>query len=528
MYAKTRVLTLTLLFIFETQILSSSYAAPTMRKVSSYQAPYHELDQTPNYAAESDGDSVDSRYDKKLRQSHSKVKIYGIQALWAMGLFALGHYSSAYNRPDTPHDIAIPSNSKPSFLRAQRNISSYSPTSRMQAEEAPEKANSIAVVLRTWIEDAETALVAAESALEQIEDIKELVIVTDQLSAQKVKEALIGPLHEQYGTDKIKLIVEQPFLVNGHIQQKYSKMMADTYTDAAFILHLDSDSAITNWEDACFLRDGKAINEFDLWENLPDSVRQWRQGTFTLGKAESDIKHEYSRVNQHVYPRELYKKIRDKMEAIFGTNFKNIFKQYTLVGTGVDRRKINNSTLISDFNTLGAYAHLEFPDTMYQLDLSTGKPWRKICTTQCNARRWSNECCDLHRREQIQRAKLGLAVNAHMVCTDYGQDHPCHCSTEDKGKKHPAKRKKIKKHQRILEKQNRSISAAANGNKQVFQPCTTSTDTEGYKCGEEGYCYGSAVEDTCDKIVDWFEDQEDRDQYPDCICPEDVTTVDLN
>ena len=38
-----------------------------------------------------------------------------------------------------------------------------------------------------------------------------------------------------------KLVIEDAFLNDGHIQQKYSKLTADLHTEAEFILHIDSD-----------------------------------------------------------------------------------------------------------------------------------------------------------------------------------------------------------------------------------------------------------------------------------------------
>ncbi len=428
---------------------------------------------------------VYSKKDKVTQYKSYKRKQSLLRGLWMLSLFTVGNYSSLYYSPFSLTQIK-----SDNFNRTLLNFD--------------QKNDSIAVVIRTWSEDAKTALVAAESALDQVNHLSELVIVTDQKSVDAVEQDLVGPLKELYGDKKkIKFIVEDSFLINGHIQQKYSKMMADKYTDAKYIAHLDSDAAITEWEDNCFLRDGKPINDYDLWDNLPDSVRQWRTGTaFLLGE---EVNHEYSRVNQHVYPRELYKKIRDEIESIHGVSFKEMFTKYNLVGTGSDLRKVLNSTLISDFNAMGAFAHLKFPDLMYQLDLSTGEEWRKICTTQCNSRRWSNTCCDSFRREQIENAKNNVPIKAHLICSDYKEGHPCECINEKNGN--------TKKKRSLISQTNEVVKET-----HYFEPCNTSTNTAGFKC-DNGYCYGSAIEDTCEKIINWFDQQKDRGQYPSCKCP---------
>ena len=179
-----------------------------------------------------------------------------------------------------------------------------------------------------------------------------------------------------------------------------------------------------------------------------------------------------------------------------------------MVGTGNHLRQKLGDYLISDFNLLGGASYYYFPETMFQLNLGEpGAAWRKICTTQCNSRRWSDKCCEVFRLEQIAAGQSGQPVSNHLECENYDSDHPCACETE-----------KGKKRKKNPTKKNHTVSQ--NTQQEFYTPCTTQTNTTGFKCLADGYCYGSVTEDTCEKIVEWFDRQENRKLYPDCKCPE--------
>lgn len=209
----------------------------------------------------------------------------------------------------------------------------------------------------------------------------------------------------KHGVDvPVKFFVEPKLLENGHIQQKYSKLTADTHTSAQYILHVDSDLWYHSWNEDCFFSptDHRPIVEFDSWDHLTPEVEQWRNGSERLLKLPvGAIKFEYSRANQHVYPRSLYRGLRSYLETRHGKSFEKIFKETPLVGTNahlVAKRAhgVSSALLVSDFNLIGAFAHYFAPRSVHFVNLgspSKDDPPHAECVSQCNLRLFSPKCC---------------------------------------------------------------------------------------------------------------------------------------
>ncbi|KAG7372604.1 hypothetical protein IV203_018747 [Nitzschia inconspicua] len=297
----------------------------------------------------------------------------------------------------------------------------------------------LSVVLRTWHEDAALAFVALESVVNVIDkNLLEIVVVTDQESENIVRSALFDPIiakfPEIHDQGRLSLHVEPMLFLNGHIQQKFSKMVADTYTKGEYILHIDSDCVITQWQDSCFLEYDKPINDYATFESLPKNVHVWKRGTEVFLGIEEEI-FEFSRLNQHVYPRELYSVLRNHAEEVHGVSFLESFTKLGLVGRDEDLHEMgpSSSLLISDFNLLGATAFHFAPDLMTPRDLTNHKsPWRPFCIAQCEARLMGSSCCRQWMETQIRLANEGKPTKVHADCKiDFAPNDPCYCA--DKG-----------------------------------------------------------------------------------------------
>lgn len=300
---------------------------------------------------------------------------------------------------------------------------------------------TLSAVLRTWHQDASMALIGLSSVVKQIDNqLLEIVVVTDEESATVVQTNLIEPLAamfpDLYQRKGIQLRVEPMLLRNGHIQQKYSKMTADMYTQGDFILHVDSDCVVTQWHDACFLEDGKPVNDYATFESLiPPSglgVLIWKQGTEVFLGIPDEI-YEFSRLNQHVYPRELYSVMRKRAKEVHGVPFLDIFHKLNVVGTYDDKisNGQNTTLVVSDFNVLGATSFHFAPQLMTQKHLDGHTPWRPICIAQCNARVLGAECCEKFLKNQTLLAQSGKATSAHVDCKhDFPLEDPCYCGNK--------------------------------------------------------------------------------------------------
>ena len=262
---------------------------------------------------------------------------------------------------------------------------------------------TLAVVLRTWKMDVEIGLVALRALVALIPLAAyrpTVIIITDKGSAQEVeahvnectqRRCLLDQANQQINP---LVVVEPTFLSDGHIQQKYSKLTADTHTDAEYIMHVDSDVRFHTWDEHCFFggADHKPLLEYAPWAMLPTSVRQWQKGSEVLLGV--PVEFEFSRSNQHVYPRELYKKLREYISTREHRSFEDVFVDRMLVGTHKHMVETPGSLLISDFNLLGGYAHYFGEGLMHEVNLGAARTEATaICSSQCNTRMYTTECC---------------------------------------------------------------------------------------------------------------------------------------
>ena len=206
----------------------------------------------------------------------------------------------------------------------------------------------LSVLLRTYRDDMAMAALALKSARLHIPHALEYVAVVPDTDFDIANQTL---------PSFVKLIGEPHLIERGDVQQKYTKLMADTYTKGDYVMHLDSDVLFYRpvlYKDVFVM--GKPILDFSSYEELKDTgVASWQQGMeYTLGHK---VPYEFSRSNDHVYPRSVYKPARDYLENRFNTTVVEFLK--TRVGkvpkkctyeTGCHR-------LFSDFNYLGAFMY---------------------------------------------------------------------------------------------------------------------------------------------------------------------------
>lgn len=142
------------------------------------------------------------------------------------------------------------------------------------------------------------------------------------------------------------------------------------YCKGDFIFHLDSDVVLHRpvlYKDL-FLR-GLPMLEYDTYDNLRDTgASRWQLGTaFAVGH--SPILYEYSRSNEHLYPREMYAPARAHIERRFkGIRFadylatrpgsskgKSTAKYRKLEARYLPEGEKDSVSLFSDFNYAGTW-----------------------------------------------------------------------------------------------------------------------------------------------------------------------------
>jgi hypothetical protein len=144
----------------------------------------------------------------------------------------------------------------------------------------------------------------------------------------------------------LEKVHECPVYSDDYLGQQITKMMADTYTDADFIMHFDSDTVLTaDVTPDTFIVDGKPINYYEPYTKLDDCP--WRPiVTDVLGW---EPEYEFMRRHPFVYPRSIYHKLRGYLTEKYFISF----EQYVM------NRQYRS---FSEFNVLGAYAWRYYKD----------------------------------------------------------------------------------------------------------------------------------------------------------------------
>eukprot|EP00752_Nemacystus_decipiens_P010095 g8996.t1 len=182
---------------------------------------------------------------------------------------------------------------------------------------------NISVMFRTFFGDAVLFNVSLPTVAKHFPDAKEVVVVVEE-SDGELFEGKIKP-HQATAPFPIRVVTE-PDIMDGHIQQKYSKLRGDMYCEGDFILHLDSDVV--------------------LFEPLTyDHI-------FHLGKP--------------VLP---YPAIRDFIEQHHGVPFEEFMAsrrgKCRSVKTLATWTREEQTLLLSDFNLMGAYLWYHMHDKMH-------------------------------------------------------------------------------------------------------------------------------------------------------------------
>ncbi|CAM9766040.1 unnamed protein product [Scytosiphon promiscuus] len=233
---------------------------------------------------------------------------------------------------------------------------------------------NISVMYRTFVGDADLFNLSVTTVMDHFASATELVAVVLEADVA-LFERIVGPFR---ATAPFPLrVVGEPDLMDGHIQQKYSKLRADLYTTGDFILHLDSDVVL--FEDISYdemFHLGKAVlpfrrdrSEAPEGEEGMSTIMCWQKGTsFAIGE---DVVHEFSIFNTHVYPRQMYSAARHFIEEHHGMNFVEFMssRRGSCMGTKTMATwtLAERTLLFSDFNFMGAFLWYHMHDAVYWL-----------------------------------------------------------------------------------------------------------------------------------------------------------------
>ncbi|CBJ30864.1 hypothetical protein Esi_0218_0031 [Ectocarpus siliculosus] len=234
----------------------------------------------------------------------------------------------------------------------------------------------IAVMYRTCARDAKIFSTSIATVIEHLSGAFEVVVVVVEADVA-LFESIVQPLRTAV-TFPIRVIGE-PELMDGNVQQAYSKLRADLYTEGEYVLHLDSDAVV--FEDvtpAHVFHDGMPVQPFRRYreeETLEGwaTTLCWQNGTsFAVGE---DVAHEFSIFNAHVYPRSMYPAAREFIEQRHGMSFVDFLATRrgscmhpnTMAEWTADERAM----MFSGFNFIGAYLWYHMPDAVHWLAMDS-------------------------------------------------------------------------------------------------------------------------------------------------------------
>ncbi|CAM9111525.1 unnamed protein product [Hapterophycus canaliculatus] len=230
---------------------------------------------------------------------------------------------------------------------------------------------NISVMYRTFVGDADLFNLSLTTVLERFSSALEIVVVVLEAEVE-LFEGIVNPFR---ASAKFPLrIIGEPDLMDGHVQQKYSKLRGDLYTQGDYILHLDSDVVL--FEDLTYdhmFHLGKPVLPYRRYR-IEDSQGMltsmcWQRGTSFA--VEEEVVREFSVFNTHVYPREMYSAARNFIEEHHGLPFGDFMstRRGFCPGTEIVSKwtLAERDLLFSDFNYMGAFLWYHMRDAVYWL-----------------------------------------------------------------------------------------------------------------------------------------------------------------
>lgn len=165
------------------------------------------------------------------------------------------------------------------------------------------------------------------------------------------------------------VLFDEPAGVHGHVQQMYFKCIADTYTDADYIIHIDSDCVFTEpvSPDRWFT-EGRPDVLFRYWKDCPGIP--WQGVTEIALNFSCPVETMFS--FPFVFPREIYDTLRRHIARVHNKSFRDFV--FTAKGSHGAWQPF------CEFNTLGnwcLHAHKELFHWYYVLT-----HWKRTGVTQ--------------------------------------------------------------------------------------------------------------------------------------------------
>jgi len=216
----------------------------------------------------------------------------------------------------------------------------------------------IDIFIRTYKRDFPLLKCALYSILKYVTSFRTIVITVrnkeyiELINTLKIERFFINNIN------KFKIISVQNFNDNmDYFGQQITKLHADIYTNAEYIMFVDSDCVFYDNFDIqkeLFDKDEKVILLTEKWENLPKIYHVWK--TF-LQVCDFKTEFEFMRRMPLIYPSKIFKNLRDYISAKYKIKF-----IYACLQIYNSTNNYLPNKYFSEFNLLGAYSYIYEPN----------------------------------------------------------------------------------------------------------------------------------------------------------------------
>jgi uncharacterized phage-like protein YoqJ len=187
------------------------------------------------------------------------------------------------------------------------------------------------------------------SILKFVSGFRKIIVCVREKEYERLIQLLQDKQFYLENLEKIQIVKALNYPDNlDYCGQQISKLNADIFTDAEYILYVDSDCVFYDSFDIqniMFDENKKIILLIEKWEKLPDNFHVWKR---FLEKVGLPTPFEFMRRFPFLYPSSILPKVRDYIVKRYNKNFQNSCL------TIYDNRTDN----FSEFNLLGAYAYI--------------------------------------------------------------------------------------------------------------------------------------------------------------------------
>jgi hypothetical protein len=210
------------------------------------------------------------------------------------------------------------------------------------------------IFIRSYYKDFRWLKYCLRSIDKYCNGFRDLILVVPESSIERL---------DSMGLTQAKILLCRDY-PDDYLGQQVTKLMADTFTDADVICHVDSDCIFHRQMNPSDLFDnGRLEMVMTPYTHLPKCV-PWQNITQRLLKR--DVAYEFMRRQPQAFPRWLYRELRDYVQAVHGKDIESYV-------TGQPYRGF------SEYNALGAFAYYFHRNQFTWFDTSKRKPEEPLC-----------------------------------------------------------------------------------------------------------------------------------------------------